>query len=259
MVIKKPVFLSKSSKFHVVWTIWFCSNFTSIWYKLFLRNVWSDFRLPMSALATVAPKSFDGKFTAKFIFQSGILCYHCWYWHWKSKVSSYIIWQVYGPHAGEIWTKSYGPNHTKLCAFWQKWLTIFNKVLSHFGRRFCDWNNCLMLKYQFKDYYLSVFQKLRHPDMHNQVKSCTKHGRPDQSQQKLTVDLVSTEKIRIKTLKSVNYLKIYNTTVDMLLADHCCMYYPVSFKKCKNLSFVAFEKMFGENESLNMPLNATQC
>ena len=45
--------MSKSSKYQVVWTI---------------RNVWRDLRLPMSALATVARKSFNGKFTAKIDF-----------------------------------------------------------------------------------------------------------------------------------------------------------------------------------------------
>ena len=68
MVTKQPCFLSKSLKFRVVWTIRFCSNFTSIWYKHFLRNVWRDFRLPVSALVTVARKSFKGKFTAKIDF-----------------------------------------------------------------------------------------------------------------------------------------------------------------------------------------------
>ena len=46
-----------------------------------------------------------------------------------------------------------------------------------------------MLNYQFKDYHLSVFQKLRHSDTCKQVESCTKHGRPDQSQRELTVAL----------------------------------------------------------------------
>ena len=36
-----------------------------MWYKHCLRNVWSEFRLPLSALATVAGKSFNGKFTEK--------------------------------------------------------------------------------------------------------------------------------------------------------------------------------------------------
>ena len=69
--LKKPGVLSKSSKFCVVWPIWFCPNFTSMWYKHVLRNVWRDFRLPMSALATVAGKSFNGKFTAKIDFPIG--------------------------------------------------------------------------------------------------------------------------------------------------------------------------------------------
>ena len=47
---KKLVFLlSKSSKFRVVWTIQFYSNFTSMWSKYLSNNVWRDFRLPMSA------------------------------------------------------------------------------------------------------------------------------------------------------------------------------------------------------------------
>ena len=27
---------------------------------------------------------------------------------------------MFVPHACEIWIKSYGPNHMKFCAFWQK-------------------------------------------------------------------------------------------------------------------------------------------
>ena len=46
----------------------FFSNFTSMRYKHSLRNVWRDFRLLMSALATVAGKSFNGKFTPKIDF-----------------------------------------------------------------------------------------------------------------------------------------------------------------------------------------------
>ena len=77
MVLKKPRFFFffffwlKGLKFRVVWTIQFWSNFTSMWYKHFLRNVWRDFRLPMSALATAAGKSFNGKFTSTFDFPIG--------------------------------------------------------------------------------------------------------------------------------------------------------------------------------------------
>ena len=41
------------------------------------------------------------------------------------KVSPYIIWKVIGTHAGEIWTKSYGPNYTKFWTFWQKMVNNF--------------------------------------------------------------------------------------------------------------------------------------
>ena len=67
-----------------------------------------------------------------------------------------------GTHAGEIWRRSYGLNYTK---FWASWppkngSTILTKHERHFGRRFCDWNNCLMQYCQFKDYHLSVFKKI---------------------------------------------------------------------------------------------------
>ena len=92
---------------------------------------------------------------------------------------------MFVPYASKIWAKSYGSNYTNLLAFWQKtssYITVFNKELTHFGRHFCSWNYCLMLNYQFKNYHLSVFQKWQHSNTCNQVKSCTKHGRPDQSQ-----------------------------------------------------------------------------
>ena len=54
MVFKNPAFCQKAQKIFVVRTIRFCSNFTCMRYKHFLRNVWRDFKLPMSALATVA-------------------------------------------------------------------------------------------------------------------------------------------------------------------------------------------------------------
>ena len=60
-----PGCLLKRPKLRVVWTVRFCSNFISRWSKYLSNNVWRDFRLPMSALATVAGKSFNGKFTPK--------------------------------------------------------------------------------------------------------------------------------------------------------------------------------------------------
>ena len=71
-------------------------------------------------------------------------------------------------------------------------LTIFDKELTPCWKTFLWPELSFNAKlYQFKDwaYHLSVFQKLRHSDTCNRVKSCTKHGRPDQSQRKLTVAL----------------------------------------------------------------------
>ena len=39
--------------------------------KYISNNVWRDFKLPVSAFATVARKSFNGKFTAKIDFPIG--------------------------------------------------------------------------------------------------------------------------------------------------------------------------------------------
>ena len=67
-------------------------------------------------------------------------------------------------------------------SFGKKWLT-------NFGRRSCNINNYLMLKYYSKEYHLSLMQKLWQSDTCNQVKSCTKHGRSNQLQRKHTVAL----------------------------------------------------------------------
>ena len=53
------------------------------------------------------------------------------------------------------------------------------KSRRHFGKRSCNKNNCSMLKYQLKDYHISLLQKIWKSDACNQVKSCTKHGRPN--------------------------------------------------------------------------------
>ena len=41
------------------------------------------------------------------------------------KFSSYIIWYVFGPRAGENWTKSYGPDYTNFRALWPKMANHF--------------------------------------------------------------------------------------------------------------------------------------
>ena len=73
---------------------------------------------------------------------------------------------MFVPYASEIWTKFYDPNYTNFWAFWQNpgFLKPFStKRWRHFWRRFCSWNNCLILSYSFLDYYLSVFQKYGSP------------------------------------------------------------------------------------------------
>ena len=64
-------FLSKNSKFRVVWTHDFVQISPACGKNIFLRNVWGDFRLPMSALVTLAGKRLNGNFTAKIDFPIG--------------------------------------------------------------------------------------------------------------------------------------------------------------------------------------------
>ena len=131
----------KSSKFCVVPTIRFCSNFTSMWSKCLSNNVWRDFRLPMSASAIIVPYKIPDRkinFNSKFTVKTLPYC-RCWCWHWKSRVSPYNSSNLFVPYTSEIWTKSYGPNYTKFWAFWQKSevsKTIFDKALTPFWKTF---------------------------------------------------------------------------------------------------------------------------
>ena len=68
MVFKNLGFLSKSQEFSTYVTIQFVSNFASILFTYVSNDVWRDFRLPVSEFATIAWKSFDGKFTTKIDF-----------------------------------------------------------------------------------------------------------------------------------------------------------------------------------------------
>ena len=65
------VFLSKSSKFHLVRIIWKCPNFASLWHKHLLRNYKWHFRLPMSAFATAISNALSKHqfFTLNFAFK----------------------------------------------------------------------------------------------------------------------------------------------------------------------------------------------
>ena len=54
-------------------------------------------------------------------------------------------------------------NYTKVWGFLTKNRVLKKTYLTegwrYFGRHFCWWNSCLMLKYQFPDYHLSVFNQ----------------------------------------------------------------------------------------------------
>ena len=55
------------------------------------------------------------------------------------KVSPYFIWYIFGPHADESWTNSYGPKWTKIWALGQKLeflKNIFDKALTPFCKTF---------------------------------------------------------------------------------------------------------------------------
>ena len=129
--------MSKSSKFHVVLTIRFCSNFTSIWYKHFLRNIWRDFRLPMSVLATVARKSFNGKFTGKKWFSDlafYVIIADADIWSLKSL---HTLFDEYLDHMLVKFEQNRMIRTIQNCMlFDKKWLTIFDKVWTPFWKTF---------------------------------------------------------------------------------------------------------------------------
>ena len=63
------------------------------------------------------------------------------------------------------------------------WLTFFEKVLTPFWKTlpYCGINNCSMLKYIIGKLLSFIVPKIMavRRDTCNQVKSCTKHGRPN--------------------------------------------------------------------------------
>ena len=75
MVLKTWVFVQNLKILYTFLTIrmiWCGSNFASMWSKYVLSNNFQrDFRIPVSAFATLARRSFNGKLTAKLVFRSG--------------------------------------------------------------------------------------------------------------------------------------------------------------------------------------------
>ena len=74
--------------------------------------------------------------------------------------------------------------------FFKKWLSIFDKVLTPFWKTFLGLKQLFDAKIfiqRLSSFSVPKITALR--QVCNQIKSCTKHGRPDQSQRKRIVAL----------------------------------------------------------------------
>ena len=147
-LIKTRVFFVKKLKFFVVLTIRFRSYFTSMWYKQFLTNVCSDFRLLMSALAAVAGKSFNSNFYCKNLFSHRVFYITIADADIGSLKFLHTLFDKYLDHMLVKFDQNRMVGTVQnFDLFDKKWLTIFDKGLMPFWRCFFDWNNCLMLNY----------------------------------------------------------------------------------------------------------------
>ena len=100
----------------------------------------------MPALATVARKSFNGKFTAKIDFSNRH--FKLPYADIRSLKSLHTLFDKCLDHMLVQFEQNRMVRTIPIFElFDKKWLTIFDKVLTPFGSRFCDRNNCLMLNY----------------------------------------------------------------------------------------------------------------
>ena len=127
-------------------------------YKHFLRNVWRDFRLPMSALATVAGKSFNGKFTPKMNFRSAIFNVTISVADIGSLKSPLTWFHKYlDPLLGKLKQNRMVETVQNFELYIKKCSPFLTTYWRHFGRHLCDWNNCLMLIINLKSYHLSMF------------------------------------------------------------------------------------------------------
>ena len=113
-------------------SIRFGSDFVRMWSRYLSNNVWRNIRLPVSAFATVARRSFNGKLTT---LRTGILCYYYWL---KSLpgVSPFIIDKYLDHMLVKFEQNRMLRKIQNFSAFWQKWLTIFEKGLTLFWKMF---------------------------------------------------------------------------------------------------------------------------
>ena len=130
-------FLSKSTKFCMVQTIRFCSNFTSMWSKYLSNNVWSNgnIKCPIgkSILAVNLPLELFRATVANADIRS-LKSFHT------------FLNKMFVLYASEIWTKLYGPNYTGNFELFDKKTGFYNHF-STFKRHFCGGNYCLMPNY----------------------------------------------------------------------------------------------------------------
>ena len=109
-----------------------------MWYKNFLRNVWRDFRLSMSALAMVAGKSFNSKFTAKIDFS---IMYFILPISADADIDSlkslHTLFVKYLDHMLVKFEQNHMvPTLQNIELFDKRWGTIFDKVLMPFWKMF---------------------------------------------------------------------------------------------------------------------------
>ena len=178
--------MSKSSKFHVVWTIRFSSHFAGMWDKHILRNGWSDFRLPMPALATITGKSFYCKIYCKNWFSDRISYITSAYADIGSLKSLHTLFGMYLDYILVKFDQNCMVRTVQnFDLFDKKWLTIFDKGLTPFWKTFLwlkiIWCLYINLKTISVLQCFTVFPKIRFSNTCNQVKSCTKHGRSNLS------------------------------------------------------------------------------
>ena len=160
-------FLSKSSKFYLVWVIRKCSNFDSLWHKHLLRNYKWHFRLLMSAFATVIWKTLSKHqlFTLNFAFQ----LFHVSIAIDNCKSQKYHLYFLYN----YVYHKLAKFDQNRMIWTIQIFSFFLQKAVSHvnhsdislapFWKRFekWKWNNFTMLNGLKQDFHLSLFQKLR--------------------------------------------------------------------------------------------------
>ena len=69
--------------------------------------------------------------------------------NWKSKVSLYIMWYMFGLRAGEIWAKSYGQKLLEILTFLAENLffkAIFDKKITTFWKKVLEMKQLLNAK-----------------------------------------------------------------------------------------------------------------